>query len=356
MKVSRPIFAAAASVLLVLAIVAPVSATNAPSDARITVGAAGFVGNANLTPGQSLTVPLTNFPTSGNDRISIYLCESSRFVNSNGYNTSSTIDFRTACSRQASNINPGNGGTASPSILVPETFLTEVDSNPIDCRTAQYPGFSDSLQNRPGACGIFAVRQTNPGTGGAFSTTVRYYAPISFYGPYNCLGTSMTGAAGQVIGSFYNDTIDRSTATAAQTIIDPYGSNTVRGSAFNDRICTGALNDIVEGGAGNDLIDAGPGADRIAGGVFTRDGSGNVVNNSCTPPAAGSGNDTLAGGAGSDVVNGCDGTNSLLGGSGSDTLWVGTSSSGTANGGSGTDVCNSQGASGITYRNCETVN
>jgi len=134
------------------------------------------------------------------------------------------------------------------------------------------------------------------------------------------------------------------------------GADTLRGSAFGDRIfglegndsITGlAGSDCLEGGSGNDRLAGGDGIDRLTGGPGTDrldGGSGNdrlFGSEGSDSLIGGTGNDLLDGGVGNDVLSGGAGNDQLLGGANNDRITGGTGSD-RISGGLGNDSLNAR--------------
>ena len=86
------------------------------------------------------------------------------------------------------------------------------------------------------------------------------------------------------------------------------GRDTLNGNGGNDTIVGGNGDDCIVGGAGNDSVDAGAGNDNVQG-----NGGADIL-------LGGSGMDTLDGGEGADTLRGGDDGDSILGGAGNDTI------------------------------------
>ena len=114
------------------------------------------------------------------------------------------------------------------------------------------------------------------------------------------------------------------------TILSGLGDDRVYGDAGDDQIIAGDGDDILDGGDGNDGINGEAGDDLVRGNA----GDDRLV--------GGDGNDTLIGGGGNDTLSGGDfndpGVKQMSGGSGNDQLVFSTGQSGSAHGGTGSDL------------------
>jgi len=135
----------------------------------------------------------------------------------------------------------------------------------------------------------------------------------------------------QIYAGSGNDTINGNVGN--DTIQAYSGSNYLRGDEGNDCITGGRGFDDINGNAGNDIIVGGLGDDWVVGGkdndyVFGDDGNdlvyGNLGDDTCIggngndTVRGGQGNDTLTGGAGNDFVSGDRGDDTMSGGAGAD--------------------------------------
>ena len=126
-------------------------------------------------------------------------------------------------------------------------------------------------------------------------------------------------------------------------IIDPSGSNYLRGDEGGDLITGGANFDDINGNMGNDSCAGGLGDDWVVGGkdndmLFGEVGDDIVYGNL--------GNDSCSGGDGADIVRGGQQDDVLLGGAGNDWL-SGDRNNDTISGGAGADVFHTFGEAGI---------
>lgn len=107
----------------------------------------------------------------------------------------------------------------------------------------------------------------------------------------------------------YDDTVDASASSSAQTVYAGGGNDTVIGGTGNDDLQGGTGNDSIYSGSGNDLVMGGDGDDFIV---------------------SGTGDDVVFGGAGNDILDdvpGADdgqGNDQFFGGDGDDVVWAGT--------------------------------
>jgi hypothetical protein len=106
-------------------------------------------------------------------------------------------------------------------------------------------------------------------------------------------------AKAEFVGTFLDDTIDRSARTLGESIFGLAGDDLIFGTRGDD---------LISGGAGTDRIFGGLGNDRIAN--LTGDGE----------LFGGDGRDTIFGGIGNNLIDGGPGDDVLVGGTGSDDL------------------------------------
>ncbi|WP_229068879.1 hypothetical protein [Actinoplanes sp. DH11] len=106
----------------------------------------------------------------------------------------------------------------------------------------------------------------------------------------------------------------------ADTINGNVGNDTVDGGAGVDDIDGGADDDGIDGGPGSDILGGGGGTDAIAGGP-----DGDAIDGGGNPDVldGGDGNDTINGSLGNDIVNGGTGADDIDGGADDDTIYGG---------------------------------
>ncbi|WP_293900801.1 calcium-binding protein [Phenylobacterium sp.] len=170
-------------------------------------------------------------------------------------------------------------------------------------------------------------------TGSAFDDRLRGFAGDD----------SMVGGAGSddLDSGDGNDSV--AGGVGNDTISDPTGVNYLRGEEGDDSIVGGVGFDDANGNMGNDTISTGPGDDYCVGGkdsdlLFGDDGADFVYGNL--------GDDTCNGGAGNDIVRGGQGNDTLSGGDGADFV-SGDRGDDTMIGGAGADIFHSSSDAGI---------
>jgi Ca2+-binding RTX toxin-like protein len=154
---------------------------------------------------------------------------------------------------------------------------------------------------------------------------------------------SISGGLGSdgLDGGTGNDTI--SGGGGNDIIIDPDGTNYLRGDEGNDSIVGGTGFDDINGNMGNDTCVSGGGDDWVVGGK----GDDSLVGSGGTNLVYGNiGNDTCDGGAGNDTVRGGQDNDVLYGGAGNDFV-SGDRGDDTVTGGSGADLFHTFGEAGI---------
>ena len=125
-----------------------------------------------------------------------------------------------------------------------------------------------------------------------------------------------------------------------KTIIGTPGNDVLRGTSGNDTILGYGGNDRIVGGNGKDTIIGGGGSDTISGGPCSDSIKANSGNNRVY---GGGGNDAMDGGRGRDLLVGGSGRDALVGVGGRDRLIARDGQKDAVNGGSGRDVCRTDG-------------
>ncbi len=108
-------------------------------------------------------------------------------------------------------------------------------------------------------------------------------------GTYNYIGGGAAGTFSQIeniVTTAYDDTINASANTGAESIYSGAGNDSITGGSGNELIDAGTGNDTINAGAGNDTVYGGAGNDSIIGGA---------------------GNDIIDAGTGNDIVGLGDG-------------------------------------------------
>lgn len=103
----------------------------------------------------------------------------------------------------------------------------------------------------------------------------------------------------------------------ATIIGNPFGSNTLTGTAQDDTITDLGGDNTISAGAGNDTVLTGVGNDTVSGG----DGNDSITDTAGRNTLSGdAGNDTIIGGLGADTVRGGTGDDTLYGSAGNDLI------------------------------------
>ena len=195
------------------------------------------------------------------------------------------------------------------------------DIDGLNLSAATFRGWVVAGDNAGAKAGIFAGSDLFTGSG--FDDRLRAYGGAD----------TMVGGAGNDLldGGDGNDSV--TAGVGNDTVVDPDGTNYLRGDEGDD-YCVGGLGfDDINGNMGNDTVMTGPGDDYSVGGkdndlLFGEDGAdlvyGNLGDDTCDGGAGadivrgGQGNDTLAGGTGADFVSGDRGDDTMIGGTGAD--------------------------------------
>ena len=225
---------------------------------------------------------------------------------------------------------PPTAGTLNRIVVIADG-LQVYDITDLSLPAATFRGWVVAGDNASAKAGIFGGSDSIAGS--AFDDRLRGFAGAD----------SIVGGAGAdfLDGGDGNDSI--TAGVGNDTIVDPDGTNYLRGDEGDD-VCIGGFGfDDINGNMGNDTVMTGPGDDYSVGGkdndlLFGEDGSDIVYGNL--------GDDTCDGGNGADIVRGGQGNDILSGGPGNDFV-SGDRGDDTMTGGSGVDNFHSSSDAGI---------
>ncbi len=226
---------------------------------------------------------------------------------------------------------PPLAGTINHIVVAADGVGQVYDIDFLSLSAATFRGFVAAGDNAGAAAAIFAGSDAFTGSG--FDDRLRAFAGAD----------SMAGGAG---GDFLDGGEGDDSVTAGvgnDTIVDPDGTNYLRGDDGDDVAVGGFGFDDINGNMGNDTVSTGPGDDYCVGGkdndlLFGEEGLDFVYGNL--------GDDTCDGGAGNDIIRGGQFNDSLMGGTGNDFV-SGDRGDDTMTGGTGADLFHSSSDAGI---------